>query len=74
MKKPVIAVLFGGCSSEYAISLQSAHGCSPIWIGRSTRSCPWASPGRARWFQYAGGLDAIPADTWHQTPPTAPRR
>ena len=25
MKKQTLAVLFGGCSSEYDISLQSAH-------------------------------------------------
>ena len=66
MKKPVIAVLFGGCSSEYAISLQSAHGVLTHLDWEKYQILPVGITREGRWFQYTGGLDAIPADTWHQ--------
>ena len=68
MKKLTIAVLFGGCSSEYSISLQSAHSVithldrekyTPVLLG-ITRD--------GRWFYYTGPVDALPDDTWHQDP------
>ena len=59
-----IAILFGGCSPEYGVSLQSA--CSvithldrekyePVLIGISNAG---------DWFQYVGEIEKIPADTW----------
>ena len=65
MKKRTIAVLFGGCSSEYPISLQSAHGVithldrdkyTPVLLG-ITRD--------GRWFHYTGPADALLDDSWH---------
>ena len=41
-------------------------GCSPIWIGRKYQILPVGITREGRWFQYTGGLDAIPTDTWHQ--------
>ena len=59
-----IAILFGGCSPEYGVSLQSA--CSvithldrekyePVLIGISNAG---------DWFQYVGEIEKIPADIW----------
>ena len=59
-----IAILFGGCSPEYGVSLQSA--CSvithldrekyePVLIGISNAG---------DWFQYVGEIEKIPAVTW----------
>ena len=62
--KKRIAILFGGCSPEYGVSLQSA--CSvithldrekyePVLIGISNAG---------DWFQYVGEIEKIPIDTW----------
>lgn len=60
-----IAVLFGGCSSEYSISLQSAHSVinhmdrdlyNPILIGISPEG---------GWFQFDGDPEKIAMDTWY---------
>ena len=65
MKKPSIAILFGGCSTEYPVSLQSAHAVithldrekyEPVLLG-ITRD--------GRWFRYTGPEDALLDDTWH---------
>jgi len=59
-----IAVLFGGCSPEYGVSLESAYAVishmdrskyRPVLIGISPAG---------RWFYYAGDIERIPADTW----------
>ena len=62
-----ILVIFGGCSSEYAISLQSARAVAaamdprryaPVMVG-ITRS--------GRWLHYAGPLSRLDDDSWHQS-------
>ena len=59
-----IAILFGGCSPEYGVSLQSAYSVithldrekyEPVLIGISNVG---------DWFQYVGEIEKIPADTW----------
>ena len=58
-----IAILFGGCSPEYSVSLQSAYSVithidrkkyTPVLIGISNAG---------DWFKYAGEIEKIPADT-----------
>jgi len=65
MQKPKIAVLFGGCSSEYGISLQSAYGVithmdnekyDPVLFG-ITRS--------GEWFRFSGPPEKIKNDDWN---------
>ncbi len=65
MKKKRIAIIFGGCSSEYSVSLQSAYSIisnidtrcyEPILMGISREGS---------WFRYFGPLDKIQEDTWH---------
>ncbi|HJC24989.1 MAG TPA: D-alanine--D-serine ligase VanG [Candidatus Eisenbergiella merdavium] len=60
-----IAILFGGCSPEYSVSLQSAYAVithidrkkyEPVLIGISNAG---------DWFKYDGEIEKIPADTWH---------
>lgn len=59
-----IAVIFGGCSPEYSVSLQSAYAVishmntlkyTPVLIGISKTG---------DWFLYNGNIEKIPADTW----------
>lgn len=63
MKKH-IAVIFGGFSSEYSISLESAHSVIgnintedyiPVLIGISSKG---------EWFQFNGDIEKIAKDTW----------
>ena len=60
-----IAVLFGGCSTEYEVSLQSAHAVienmdtdryEQILIGISRQT--------GQWYLYQGNIDDIPEDKW----------
>lgn len=59
-----ILIFFGGCSTEYGVSLQSAHAVlthldrsrfEPLLVG-ITQS--------GGWLYYTGAPDAIPADRW----------
>lgn len=59
-----VAVLFGGCSSEYGVSLESAHSVIthidqsrfiPVLIGISQKG---------DWFHYTGEAKKIAEDTW----------
>ena len=70
MKKQRIAVIFGGNSPEYGVSLQSAHAVishidqsryQPVLIGIDPAG---------QWFHYSGPLDAIAGDTWRGGPCT----
>lgn len=59
-----ITVLFGGCSPEYSVSLQSAYSVichinqnryEPVLIGITKKG---------DWFLYEGDVEKIPTDTW----------
>ena len=61
-----ILIFFGGCSTEYGVSLQSAHAVltpldrsrfEPLLVG-ITRS--------GAWLRYTGDPDAIPPDRWQK--------
>ncbi len=64
MKKLNVAVIFGGCSPEYSVSLESAHSVishmekdkyTPILIGISPQG---------DWFHFVGNIEKIAKDTW----------
>ena len=66
MKKKTIAILFGGCSTEYPVSLQSAHAVI-THLDRAKYNLVLLGITRdGRWLYYDGPADDIPADTWHQ--------
>ena len=59
-----IAIIFGGASSEYAVSLQSAYAVicnmdrekyNPITVGITQEG---------KWFYFCGETDKIQNDTW----------
>ncbi|MCI8476838.1 MAG: D-alanine--D-serine ligase VanG [Oscillospiraceae bacterium] len=65
MKKSTLAVLFGGCSSEYAISLQSAYAVITN-LDRAKYDLVLLGITRdGRWYRYTGDLEHIHKDTWH---------
>lgn len=64
MKRLNIAILFGGCSPEYSVSLQSAHSVIqhidtdkyiPVLIGISSKG---------EWYRFDGDIEKIAGDTW----------
>lgn len=64
MNKKNIAVLFGGCSSEYGVSIESAHAVlehmdrerfNPVMIGISRGGS---------WFHFEGDIAKIARDEW----------
>ena len=65
MKKLRVAVIFGGCSPEYSVSLESAHAVithmdrtkySPVMVGVSPKG---------NWFHFTGAVEKIKSDTWN---------
>ena len=65
--KKRIAVLFGGCSSEYDVSLQSAYAVIshidrekyiPVLIGITRQGA---------WYYFDGDIAEIISDTWHHS-------
>lgn len=60
-----VAVMFGGCSSEYSVSLESAYSVvthlnleryQPVLVGITKKG---------EWFLFRGEVDKIRDDTWH---------
>lgn len=72
MDKKNIAILFGGMSAEYPISLQSAHAVithldtdkyTPILVGITQNG---------EWLRYRGGAEAILNDSWNTSASCTP--
>lgn len=64
MDKKRIAVIFGGCSTEYEVSLQSA--CS-VLANLDTEKYEVIRIGITRqgdWYRYVGSIEQIQKDTW----------
>ncbi len=65
--KKTIAVLFGGCSTEYPVSLQSAYAVLQAIDRTRYEVLPVGITRAGDWFLYEGPLDAIPQDTWQES-------
>ena len=72
MKKYNVAVLFGGCSPEYSVLLESAHAVithmdrtryNPVLIGISSAG---------NWYHFTGAAEKIKSDTWNNPDDCAP--
>lgn len=63
-----IAVIFGGCSNEYAVSLKSAYAVMTQMDAERYEVIPVGITRQGRWFLYGGALEAIPEDTWQVCP------
>ncbi len=61
-----VAVLFGGCSTEYEVSLQSAYAViTSLDTGRYEPVLIGIEKTRGQWYLYRGEPDAIPDDRWY---------
>lgn len=72
MSKRTAVVLFGGCSTEYAVSLQSAASViQSINTDKYDIVMLGITP-EGVWKKYAGSTDSIASDTWAQHPSCVP--
>lgn len=62
--KKRIAVLFGGASTEYSVSLQSAYAVIQNMDTSRYEQVLIGIARDGRWFLYQGSPERIPADTW----------
>ncbi len=60
-----IAVLFGGCSSEYEVSLQSAYAVLTHTDTEKYELIPIGITREGRWYLYRGEITHIPGDSWY---------
>ncbi len=65
MRKKKIAIIFGGCSSEYSVSLQSAYSIISNMDSRCYETILIGINREGSWFRYFGAIDRIQDDTWH---------
>ncbi|MCL1981653.1 MAG: D-alanine--D-alanine ligase [Clostridiales bacterium] len=66
MDKKRIAVLFGGCSPEYDVSLHSGHSVIPNIDKEAYEVVPIGITREGDWFVYCGDVEKIASDEWHR--------
>lgn len=64
MQKKTIAVIFGGCSTEYEVSLQSAFSVLEHLNPQKYHVIPVGITRQGDWYRYLGDFCRIPDDTW----------
>lgn len=64
MEKKKIAVLFGGCSSEYGISLKSSYSVLNYIDREKYEAIPIGITENGDWFRYYGDIEKIIEDSW----------
>ncbi len=73
LEKKKIAVLFGGCSTEYEVSLQSAYGViTHVDRDRYELYTIGLVKDSGQWLWYPGDPDRIAQDTWAKSPECIP--
>jgi D-alanine---D-serine ligase len=61
-----VAVLFGGCSPEYSVSLQSAYSVLSSMDRTKYEPIPIGITRSGKWFRYYGDISGILSDIWHR--------
>ena len=64
MKKSKIAVIFGGCSTEYEVSLQSAYSVLKNLGAEKYEVIPVGITREGKWFHYTGEYERIADNSW----------
>ena len=64
MKKSKIAVIFGGCSTEYEVSLQSASSVLENLSAEKYEVIPVGITREGKWFHYTGEYERIADNSW----------
>jgi D-alanine---D-serine ligase len=68
MSKKTIAVLFGGCSTEYSVSLESAYAVLNHLDSEALEIIPIGITPQGAWLHYTGPWDRLPQNTWFSDP------
>jgi D-alanine---D-serine ligase len=72
MKRKTVAVLFGGCSTEYEVSLQSAASVIQSLSAEKYEVVMLGITREGRWKRYDGPVEKIMDDTWTTHPSCVP--
>ena len=64
MKKIIVAVIFGGCSNEYEVSLQSAYSVITHMDHDKYEKVLIGITKEGRWYRYQGSVEKILNNTW----------
>lgn len=64
--RKTILVLFGGCSTEYAVSLQSAAAVLDQMDPEKFRVLPVGITRDGHWLRYQGSIEALPENRWQE--------
>lgn len=67
MKKTTVAVFFGGPSSEYGVSLESAHSVLCNLDPAKYTPVPVGISQEGKWYYYNGDPDRIKDDRWQES-------
>jgi len=65
MKRLKLAILFGGNSPEYPVSLQSAYAIIKVLDGKRYEKILIGITRDGRWFRYYGDIERIRDDNWY---------
>ena len=65
MSKKTVAVIFGGYSPEYEVSLKSAYSIIKAINRDKYEVILLGITRQGQWFRYTGAIDDIPVDKWH---------
>lgn len=65
--KKTIAVIFGGCSPEYNVSLQSAYAVVSHMNKEKYSSVLIGITKQGDWYYFDGDIEEIISDTWHDS-------
>lgn len=68
VKKKTVAVLFGGRSSEYSVSLQSAYTVIKNIDKAKYDLVLIGITKNGDWYRYYGDIEAVREDSWHSDP------
>ena len=66
MKKKIVAVIFGGFSPEYEVSLKSAYSVIKAIDEEKFDIIMIGITNTGQWYRYNGAVDDIPNDNWHK--------
>lgn len=65
MSKKTVAVIFGGVSPEYDVSLSSSYSILKAIDCEKYEVIMLGITRQGQWYRYTGNIEAIPSDKWH---------
>lgn len=72
MKKTNIAIFFGGCSSEYGVSLESAYSVIRNLDSEKYQAVPVGISNTGTWYYFSGNIEKIKQDCWQNSTDCTP--